>query len=226
MKNFHHIPSLPELPVLPRVEIKGKRYYQLPSGRKVPSVTTVLDYFKDPAILMWQKRVGMEEAERVRKLAARRGTNFHSIMESYLGNNLSPVQLSMPDKIQTFRSVRPTLDRINDIHYLECRLYSEKLGTAGQADVVGHFDGVLSIIDFKFTSRMKEAQQITNYFEQASAYAEMYLELNSIPIEQIVVIMLSDDVIQPEVFIETKTKYIESFRNKVKTYEKEHSDVS
>ena len=55
-----------ELPVLESVtQPDGKRYYVSPSGKKLPSVTTVVGAQKKQALLEWRKRVGEEEANQI-----------------------------------------------------------------------------------------------------------------------------------------------------------------
>ena len=128
----------------------GKRYYTLEDGTKLPSVTTVLGAQKKDAIMAWRKRVGEVEANRISKAATGRGTNVHTLCERYLNNeSLGDI---MPDAKEMFKSIKPLLNRINNIHYQEQALWSKQLGMAGRVDCIGEFDGVLSVIDFKFFS--------------------------------------------------------------------------
>ena len=85
MKTFNHL-NTDTLCKLERKEINGKRYYVSPSGRKLPSVTTFLSHFKGDSIQKWRQKVGEEEANRISARAGRRGTKFHSLMESYISN--------------------------------------------------------------------------------------------------------------------------------------------
>lgn len=63
-----------------------------PGGRKYargnvayPSVTTVLSGVEDKSFLKsWKKRVGVDEAERIRNDAATHGTNVHTALENFL----------------------------------------------------------------------------------------------------------------------------------------------
>mgnify|MGYP003334182515 CR=1 FL=1 len=64
----------------------GKRYYQLPDGTRLPSVTTVIGAKGKQAILEWRKRVGEEVADKISKYASSRGTNVHTLCERYLNN--------------------------------------------------------------------------------------------------------------------------------------------
>ena len=170
----------------------GKRYYTLPDGTRLPSVTTVLGAQKKDAIMEWRRKVGEDEANRISKQATSRGTNVHTICEQYLNNQPSYMRGVMPDALEYFLSIKPYLNKINNIHYQEQALWSTKIGMAGRVDCIAEFDGVLSVIDFKTSKRIKAKEDIDNYFAQCVAYACMYEELVGQPIEQIVVIMAVD----------------------------------
>ena len=49
-----------------RVSKNGKRHYETPDGRQVPSVTTVLSATKDMTHLhAWRKRIGEQKAQQI-----------------------------------------------------------------------------------------------------------------------------------------------------------------
>ena len=193
----------------------GKRYYTLPDGTKLPSVTTVLGAQKKQGIMEWRKRVGEAEANRISKQATGRGTNVHTLCERYLNNE--PLGEIMPDAKAMFLPLKPILNRINNIHYQECALWSVKLGMAGRVDCIGEFDGVLSVIDFKTSKRIKKREDIDNYFAQCVAYACMYEELIGNGIDQIVIIMAVDDE-EPLIFIEKTEDHLNTLLEYIKFY--------
>ena len=101
--------------------------------------------------------MGEEEANKISARASRRGTKFHSLMESYIGNEKGFLNDDvMPDAKLAFNIMKPTVDRIDNVHYLETMLYSETLGLAGQVDCIAEFDGVPSVIDFKTSLKPKK----------------------------------------------------------------------
>ena len=106
-------------------------------------------------------------------------TKIHNLLEKYLDN--VPVKTLtenlMPDIKQNFLDIRADVDRIDNIHYIEASLYSEKMLLAGRTDVIGEFDGTLSVIDFKTSRKEKKEEHIQDYFQQATAY-EKELGLN------------------------------------------------
>jgi genome maintenance exonuclease 1 len=197
----------------------GKRYYTTPDGVRLPSVTTVLgsDPAKKAAIAKWRERVGSVEANRISKKATSRGTNLHTLCEKYLNNDPKYLLGSMPDALEMFKSVKPYLNRINNIHYQEQALWSVGIGMAGRVDCIAEFDGVLSVIDFKTSKRIKLREDILDYFAQCTAYACMYEELIGQGIDQLVVIMAVDNE-EPLVFIEKTEDHLNTLLEYIKFY--------
>jgi len=221
MKKFNFVEGLPELKQLETDESTGERFYITPSGAKLPSVTTVLSHFKKKAMIEWRNRVGHEEANKISTRASMRGTKFHNMMEGYLRNEENFLEGIMPDMKQSFRDMQETLDLIDNIHYIESPLHSEKLGVAGRTDVIAEFGKTLSIIDFKTSTKQKKVEWIEHYFEQGTAYALMYEQLIGTPIDQIVILIATDDSDKPQVFIRDKSQYIESLLEKIHLYKQE-----
>ena len=223
MKKFNYVSGLPELATLDKFEKDGKRTYILPNGKHAASVTTMLGYFKRKQIQEWRNRVGHEEANKISAKASSRGTKIHNLLEKYLDN--VPVKTLtenlMPDIKQNFLDIRADVDRIDNIHYIEASLYSEKMLLAGRTDVIGEFDGTLSVIDFKTSRKEKKEEHIQDYFQQATAYALMYEERTDIVIDQIVIMIVSDDLVKPQIFIRSKEDYIEPLFDKILTYHRE-----
>jgi len=198
-----------DIPKLERItNPDGSRLYQTPSGRAYPSVTTITGLLKKQAILKWRKRVGNEEANRISNKAATRGTRIHSLCESYLLGN--PTEPDMFDA-ELFKSIQEYLEQINNIHALETPLFSDFLEIAGTVDCIAEFNGRLSVIDFKTSSRPKSRDDIHDYFMQTSAYAVAFEELTKIPVDRLVIIMAVDSS-EPLVFIEKRDDWVDKFR--------------
>jgi hypothetical protein len=191
--------------------VNGKRFYRTPEGLLYPSVTTITSQHGKDKILEWRKRVGEEEANRISTKASSRGTRVHKICENYLNNEEDYARKTMPDSVAMFKSIQPLLDEhVNNIHALEIPLYSHHLRVAGRVDCIAEYDGKLSIIDFKTSSKLKEESWIKGYFMQCSAYAVMYEERTGIPVSQLV-IMIAVDSEHPQVFIKKRNDYIKDF---------------
>jgi len=226
MKTFNYVQGLPLLQPLVSEEVAGKRHYITPNGMKVPSVTTVLGHFKKEKINEWRNRIGHEEAQKITNRASTRGTKFHNLLEKYVSNEHSMMfENVMPDMKQAFRDIQPTLDRIDNIHYIESPLWSERIGLAGRTDVIAEFDGVLSIIDFKTSLKPKKEEWIDNYFEQGTAYSLMYKERVGRTINQVVIIISVDGMTEPQIFVKEPIDYLDSLIKKVWLYRKEHPHV-
>lgn len=195
----------------------GKRYYTLPDGTRLPSVTTVLGAQKKEAIMAWRKRVGEDVANQISGIATRRGTNVHTLCERYLNNE--PLGHIMPDAHEMFLSIKPHLNRINNIHYQEQALWSKQLKMAGRVDCIAEFDGVLSVIDFKTSKKVKSHEDIEDYFWQTTAYALMYEEMIGEPIHDIVIVMAVQDN-HPIVFKQKTEDHITGLVNAISYYEK------
>lgn len=205
MKNF----ICHELPKLERVtNPDGKRVYKTPSGAAYPSVTTVTGLHTAKGIAEWRARVGNEEANRISSRASARGTRIHSLCESYLrGESAEPDIFDA----EMFSSIKFLLNDIDNIHCLEDPLYSDHLQIAGTVDCIAEFQGKLSVIDFKTSSRPKDRDDIHNYFMQTAAYAVAFEERTGIPIGRMVVIMAVDND-DPRWFIEKRDNWIGGFK--------------
>jgi genome maintenance exonuclease 1 len=193
----------------------GKRYYTLPDGTNLPSVTTVLGAMKKDAIMAWRKRVGDEVANAISKKATSRGTNVHTLCERYLNNDsLGDI---MPDAKEMFNDIKPLLNQIDNIHYQEQALWSKNLGLAGRVDCIAEFAGTLSVIDFKTSKKVKSIKDIEDYFWQTSAYALMYEELVGTPIDQVVIIMAVENS-KPLLFIQKTEDHIDGLVKAIQYY--------
>lgn len=213
---FNYCPPR-DLPELISETINDRRYYTTPSGEKYPSITTVLSSLSRESIAAWRKKVGEEEANRVSAKASSRGTKIHSIAEAYLNNDPNYLKNVMPNHKETFLSIRPLLNNINNIWYQECALYSDTLKVAGRVDCIGEYNGVLSVIDFKTSSRIKKKEDITSYFLQTTFYALALEEMIGTPVNQLVIIMAVDDN-SPLVFVENTENYITELVRVIKEY--------
>ena len=205
-----------QIPDLQSVTLpNGKRSYTLPDGSSVPSVTTVLGAMKKEAIMAWRAKVGEEVANAISKKATSRGTNVHSMCEEYLNNEKLGVY--MPDAYEMFLSIKPYLNKINNIHYQEQALWSTQLGMAGRVDCIAEYEGELSVIDFKTSKRVKSHEDIEDYFWQTTAYALMYEELVGLPIHNLVIIMAVEDG-QPLIFKQKTEDHIDGLVKAINYY--------
>ena len=191
--------------------INGKRHYVIPNGEKYPSVTTVTGIAARAGIKAWREKVGEAEANKIASMAARRGTKVHKLCEDYLNNIELDYGAIEPINHFLFKQIKPVLDtRLTEVYGLEVPLYSSYLRVAGRVDLVGMYDGKVSIIDFKTASKRKRRDWITNYFMQESAYAVMFEEMTEIPVSQLVTIIAVESD-EPQVFVEKRDDHINDF---------------
>lgn len=219
-KKFTHSPVSLGYSDLEDATTAGGRMYKTPEGKAYPSITTVLGVRGKEALYEWRARVGEEEANRVARHAATRGSALHSIAERYLNNEAEYfAQGEMPHVKGMFNSIQPILDKyIDSVVLQECPLYSDYLGLAGRVDLVAHFDGKLSIVDFKTSSRIKTKEDIPNYFIQAAAYSIMFEERTGLPINRLAIVMAVENEKTPLVFVEKRDSWTDELHAVIKEY--------
>ena len=216
---FNHL-NLPTLADIPTETIDGSRRYVV-NGKLLPSVTTVTSYQNRKSIAEWRERVGEETANKISQFASTNGTKFHKLVEDYINNNDVKYDVEKYEvAIKLFNQFQPLLDDVNNIHYLESALYSESLGVAGRVDCIAEYQGKLSIIDFKSSSKQKYESQIKNYFVQETGYALMYEEMTKYKVEQIVTLISCHSgetqvfIKNPDDYVDTLKQYIVEYNNK------------
>jgi len=205
-KHFNHDMLLFELPKLTRTSINGNRFYSTSDGNKYPSITTVVGFHTRQGIMAWRRRVGEEEANRISRESASRGTKIHTICEDYLNNKPNYADGHEEEHVSMFNQFQAAIDRINNIKCQETAMYSDKLGVAGTVDCIAEFDGKLSIIDFKTKRKEMRKEWADSHFMQCAGYGQMWEEHTNIPIEQLVVLVTTATGAM-QVFVEDKETY-------------------
>lgn len=190
-------------------------FYQTPDGR-FPSVTTVVGWKKNQFFAEWRKN-NPKEAQRTRV----RGTKLHSLVENYVKNSPEWNKDQDPYTLDLFYQFQSEVDKIDQVRALEGFLWSKPLRLAGRVDCVAEYDGVLSIIDFKGSTKPKRKEDIDNYFLQATAYAVMWEERTGEPIPQIVILVTCDDG-TVQTFIENPKQYKKALAHAIKDWRDEY----
>ena len=212
----HETVNIPELLT---ETIEGKRYYVGLSGKKLPSVTTVLGAFYGDWVKDWRAAVGEEKANRISTQASLRGTAIHKICEDYIMNSPDYLKGHMPINIELFMKMRPHINRINNVYAVEAPLFSETIGVAGRTDCIAQFDGYPSIIDYKTSRKIKGEGDIENYFVQMTIYSLMFEDMTNIKCKQLVVIMGVDHE-EPLVFVKQRSAYVAKAHEIISAYYK------
>lgn len=183
-----------------RVNLLGKRFYEVDGFGVFPSVTTVLSTTGDKSgIERWKKRVGQDEAERIAREATDRGSVMHKHLEIYLGQDLNQDKQSLlksskeqavtDTEINSFNNKAKDLgedlfmkfyNNDNFFPSIESTIFQEKFlwfnkSNLGYAGTVDNFsllkDGSRKVIDFKTAKKPKQDNWIMDYKLQVSAYS-------------------------------------------------------
>jgi genome maintenance exonuclease 1 len=181
---------------LARENQDGQRLYATPDGRKLPSVTTILDRTRPAekriALENWKRRVGQERAQQITTEAANRGTRMHSYLEHWVINGTEKDRgtnpFSWPSHAMAQTVIDQGLGKVTEFWGTEVPLYFPSI-YAGTTDCVGRHQGVEAIMDFKQTNRPKRTEWIEDYFLQLAAYAEAHNEVHGTNIRRGVILM-------------------------------------
>ena len=214
--------NYPDMQTLP---VKGMRFYETPSGKFYPSITTILggtmSEEKATSLKRWQTSLGVDVAQKKTQEAADRGTAVHLLAERFLKKeDLFQNQIFSQADINSFNALKLKLSRIEEVWGQEVALFSDLIEVAGRCDVIGVYKGVPSIIDFKTSTRLKTPAQVEDYRLQLCAYSIMHNEMFETDINTGIILMTSDGGF-PQEFIVDLTKYVEPLLTRIeKFYEK------
>ena len=191
MSFYNHIPINFKQAEL--IERDDGHYYQTPSGEVYPSITTILHQ-----TMSLEKKEGLENwkeqeiaADYITQEAAIIGTETHKLIENHI-NEVKQTDEVRLLSVAHFNNLIPFLQKINDVHGTELRLYSNKMKLAGTSDCIANYDGELSIIDYKTKRSNQKEEWMTDHFIQGTAYSEMFKELTGIEIKQVVILVSSE----------------------------------
>lgn len=181
---------------LNRVSEDGKRLYATPDGKKLPSVTTILDKTKPEekkaALNEWRKRVGVENAQKITTEAANRGTRMHTYLEHYVKTGELKERGSNPfgwaSHVMAQTVIEDGLKNVNEFWGVEIPLYFPSL-YAGTTDGAGIHLNDEAILDYKQTNKPKRQEWIEDYYLQLVAYALAHNEVYGTNIRKGVVLM-------------------------------------
>ena len=186
-----------EYPKSVRSLVKGRRHYEI-GNDKLPSVTTILSQTqseeKKKSLADWKARLGDQAADRVRDIAALRGTAMHTYLEAYVRGTGHKDLTSVGQEAEPMakKIISDGLTDLNEIWGSEVTLYYPEL-YAGATDVVGIYNGRESIVDFKQTNKPKKREWIDDYFIQLGAYAMAHNYIYETKIQSGIILMCSKD---------------------------------
>lgn len=191
----------------------GAHHYSTPTHHRYPSVTMMVSRTKlekdKQQLKKWRDEQGEKLADYILTESSIIGRESHELNENYL---------NMIDKNDDFRLIshahfknfRSFLNKIDNIHGIELRLFSDKFKLGGTADCIAEYNGVLSVIDYKTKRTPQKGEWLTDYFIQTTAYAKMYEELTSHKVKQLVILVSSEKNTKQE-FIKKVDDYVNPF---------------
>lgn len=234
-----------------RIETKnGWRYYIVDEENEIsyPSVTSILGKTTDKSgIKRWEERVGIEEAARISKFSANRGSFMHSLLEHMLNakfvfntefqikdiyksavednKELSVEEYKCGSKLFNQFSFTSFYDLIDSVVYQETPVWCERYKYAGRLDlVIRDKAGHLVLIDFKTSKKPKKEIYIINYFLQVAAYSNaLYVRYGEFP--QRAEIWISCETGEVQTFVVSGEDLKKWFKEFGKLADKFHQDI-
>jgi len=208
--------------------IKGSRHYDI-GNNKLPSVTTILSATqseeKRQSLAAWKSRLGGQAADRVRDIAAMRGTAMHTFLEAYIRGTGHKDLTSIGKEAEPMarKIIDQGLGMLEEVWGTEVTVYYPLL-YAGATDVVGIYNSRESIIDFKQTNKPKRREWISDYFVQLGAYAMAHNYIYGTKIQQGIILMCSKDGLFQKFEVADKEFVAcqHAFLRKIDQYYKEH----
>lgn len=193
MKIFKH--NIIEIPKIILDESNYTHIYLTPDGKRLRSVTTMINKTKSKEdkkkLSDWREQQGVKLADYIMTTAGSIGTETHRLNENYIRMESDDTNYSLLSQAHHKKFI-PYLNNIGTIYGIEAKLYSIQMKLAGTADCIAEYDGKLSIIDYK-TKRSKQRREwMQDYFLQTTAYAKMWEELTGMVIEQLVILVSSE----------------------------------
>ncbi len=219
MKLFKH--EIIEIPKLVLDETNYSHIYLTPDGEKLRSVTTMINKTRSKEdkkkLSDWRKQQGDALADYIMISAGSIGTETHTLNENYIRMKKNYNNYSLLAQAHHKKFI-PYLNKVNTIYGIEAKLYSMQMKLAGTTDLVAEYNGKLSIIDYK-TKRSKQRREwITDYFLQTTAYAKMWRELTGQNIEQLVILISSEQDTFQE-FISTPILHLDELDKRIAMFE-------
>ena len=200
------------------IEKDNAHFYQTPTGEIYPSITTILHETmaneKKESLQNWKEQE--IAADYITQEAATIGTETHKLIENHI-NEVRQTDDVRLLSVAHFNNLIPFLQKINDVHGTELRLYSNVMKLAGTSDCIANYDGELSIIDYKTKRSNQKEEWMTDHFIQGTAYAQMFKELTGIEAKQVVILVSSEKNARME-FVKNTEDYKDLLTQRLNQY--------
>ena len=179
-----------------QINAQGKRFYESPDGSRTPSVSTILSSTKDMTGLnAWKKRVGIENAKKIKSEAAGIGTAMHGNIERFLlgeERQIDEEDIQIKANAMAQKIIDNGLSHVNEVWGIEQTLYYPNK-YSGTADLIGEYKNIPAIMDFKQSNKPKRKEWIDDYFLQLTAYRLAHNEVYKTNIKTGVIFVCTRD---------------------------------
>jgi ATP-dependent exoDNAse (exonuclease V) beta subunit len=200
------------------IERDNAHFYQTPTGEIYPSITTILHETmtneKKESLQNWKNKE--IAADYITQEAATIGTETHKLIENHINEVRQTDEVRLLS-VAHFNNLIPFLQKINDVHGTELRLYSNTMKLAGTSDCIAKYDGELSIIDYKTKRSNQKEEWMTDHFIQGTAYSQMFKELTGIEVKQVVILVSSEKNLRME-FVKNTEDYKDALIQRLNQY--------
>ena len=143
------------------------------------------------------------------------GTEAHLLNEESLKGNVIVCENLLSRAHHN--NFMPYLKKITHVYGIESMLYSHALKVGGTCDLIARYDGKLSIVDYKTKRSYRKEEYMQDAFIQGTAYSIMWEEMTGQKIEQIVILVSSEDNTSQE-FIVKPDDYKDQLKERIEKY--------
>jgi len=202
---------------------KEGRTYHTPDG-DFPSITTILGKTGDKTWLRkWRESIGEEEADRIAKEAADRGTKIHEYAEKFFNEESFSLD-NEPLDVQemTKNLLKAAATQVSEVWHQELAIWDKKYRFAGRLDMVGRWNGIPSIIDFKTSKKLKLQENIKDYYLQCTAYAIAFSKLYKQRVTNCVILITVENPAKVQSFEFNAEKYVLPLELRLREYYRNH----
>jgi len=194
---------------------------------KYPGVTRVLSSTQDDtALLEWRKRVGEAEADRIVKESTTIGNSLDALVQKHFNEtNFKQENYKSETGYDLYRQLKKPLLLVEPLA-LQMKVWSDRLRVMGYLDILGYYDGVLSVMDVKNTRTTKRREYVEDYFLQTTIYSLCLYDLLGIEVKQIVLLIADRSNTVPQVFIERTKNHVQTSIRRIAEYNRTNGNTN
>lgn len=185
---------------------------------RYPGATKILSGTKDMSGLdAWRARVGDEEADRILLESQVIGNSLDMILYEYFKPTFNEDDYKNEVGFFLYKQLKPRLKHIDPIG-LQIKIWSDKLKVMGYLDCLCYYKGVLSLVDFKNSKKIKTPEYLEDYYLQCTIYCMLLKDMFGINVRQIVLLIGIRENIYPQVEVQQTKDYVREAIKRIKEY--------